>query len=272
MQKLVRPITSQWIRGSDCTSSSKLAQISWAACPILANVANEYPFPKPSGHTAASRQTKIWSLWSVMCFLICCVPSFCPLLPFLHLAELRLGLFAHTQSSRWLTAPQAETERRRRRRWCLYGANGRRGWAKNRPSTTFQTRSCRLQQCQTSQTAGSNSKVKSKWHEARQGAGVHIRPQSLEKRGWNQQRLYKCSGAAAELAWPLALLPKTWPAAAHMSPSGTKRNRGGGWGWNGKGFSWVTEGCLEERSWLPECSLLSSIKTWAHTTIHGCLK
>lgn len=36
------------------------------------------------------------------------------------------------------------------------------------------------------------------------------------------------------------------------------------WGW---GFSWATEGCWEGRSWLPECSLLSSTEawTWTHT-------
>lgn len=52
------------------------------------------------------------------------------------------------------------------------------------------------------------------------------------------------------------------------------RNRGGGWGWEGKGFSWATEGCLEERSWLPECSLLLSTKAWtsnAHTSMQECL-
>lgn len=41
------------------------------------------------------------------------LPAFIlPLLPLLHLAELRLGpgLFAHIQSSRWLAAPQAQTQ------------------------------------------------------------------------------------------------------------------------------------------------------------------
>lgn len=42
------------------------------------------------------------------------------------------------------------------------------------------------------------------------------------RKGDEKTRLYKCRGAAAVLAGPLALLPKTWPTAAHMSPSGTK--------------------------------------------------
>lgn len=49
-------------------------------------------------------------IWSVMCFPIYCLPSFCPLLPGLHLAEPRLGLFAHIKRSRWLV-PQADSER-----------------------------------------------------------------------------------------------------------------------------------------------------------------
>lgn len=81
------------------------------------------------------------------------------------------------------------------------------------------------------------------------------------------QRRSCCAGLA-----PCSTTQNMALCSAHESFWRT-RNRGGGWGWEGKGFSWATEGCLEERSWLPECSLLLSTKAWtcnAHTSMQEC--
>lgn len=210
-----------------CTSSSKSSKTSGAACASWTNVANEYPFPvkwskafQPQHCLMPNKDLRAVERHVLFDLLPACLPAFLPC----TWQSLGWGCL-HTSKAPggWLLL------RQKPRRWRLRGAKGRRGWAKNRPSTAaFQTRSCRLQQCQTSHTTWSNSKLKSKRHEARQGPWVQLRPQSMEKRGWNNRRLYKCRGAAAVLAWPLALLPKTWPTAVHMSPSGTKGTEVGG--------------------------------------------
>lgn len=181
--------------------------------------------PKPSSHTTASCQTTIWELWSVMCFPIYCLPSFCP-----------FCLSCTWQSWGW---------------GCLHTSKAPGGWLLLRQKLRGGGDACMEPTGGEAEPKTGRPQLHSKpghvvcsnvkhltWPDQVQNhnqsdmrigsVSSQIRPQSTEKRRWNNQRLHKCRGAAALLAWPLALLPKTWPTAAHTSPSGTKGTEVGG--------------------------------------------
>lgn len=106
--------------------------------------------------------------------------------------------------------------------------------------------------------------------EERVGRGDGVKHESRSEHGrwrWEEGITRNCINERGSCCTGLSPCSSTQNmplCSAHVSLLHARKG-GGGLG-KERGFSWGTEGCWEGRSWLPECSVLSSTQAWACNT------